>query len=70
LSLMANRTSDITKQLTILASIFLPMSFIAGFFGQNFEPLSKPIFFWSMLAAMVTIPIAMVFWFLRKEWFN
>ncbi len=41
LSTVANRTNDITKQLTIFATIFLPLSFIVGFFGQNFEVLSE-----------------------------
>ncbi|MDP3235168.1 MAG: magnesium/cobalt transporter CorA [Myxococcales bacterium] len=68
LSVMANRTNDITKQLTILASIFLPLSFIAGFFGQNFDVLGKPPFFIAMLTLMVLVPLGMVAWFKKKEW--
>src|SRR5262249_33805016 len=36
LTVVANRQNEITKQLTIIATIFLPLSFITGFFGQNF----------------------------------
>src|SRR5688572_8966066 len=56
LSMVANRTNDITKQLTIFASIFLPMSFVVGFFGQNFDVLSARPFMLAMLAALVTVP--------------
>lgn len=69
LTQVANRTSDISKQLTIFASIFLPLSFIVGFFGQNFDVLGQPHFFWAMLTSMVAIPITMVFWFRHKGWF-
>jgi magnesium transporter len=68
LSVMANRTNDITKQLTILASIFLPLSFIVGFFGQNFDVLGKPPFFVAMLTLMVLVPAGMAAWFKHKEW--
>lgn len=60
--------NDITKQLTILASIFLPLSFIAGFFGQNFDVLGKPPSFIAMLTLMVLEPLGMVAWFKKKEW--
>ncbi|MBL8919194.1 MAG: magnesium/cobalt transporter CorA [Myxococcaceae bacterium] len=68
LSVVANRTNDITKQLTILASVFLPMSFVAGFFGQNFDVLSGQPFFIAMLAAMLLIPLSMALWFRSKDW--
>lgn len=68
LSVVANRTNDITKQLTILASIFLPLSFIVGFFGQNFDVLGQPPFFIAMLTFMVLVPAGMIAWFKHKEW--
>jgi magnesium transporter len=68
LSVVANKTNDITKQLTIFAAIFLPLSFVAGFFGQNFDVLSKTHFFIAMLACMGLIPIGMVIYFWRKGW--
>jgi magnesium transporter len=69
LSVVANRTNDITKQLTIFASVFLPLSFVVGFFGQNFDVLSRPPFFWSMLGLLVVIPSGMIWWFRHREWF-
>ena len=68
LSVVANRTADVSKQLTIFATLFLPLSFVVGFFGQNFDVLGKPVFLWLMLALMVGLPAAMFWWFRRKEW--
>jgi magnesium transporter len=68
LSVVANRTNDITKQLTIFATIFLPLSFITGFFGQNFEVLSGRGFFWAMLVAIVGLPLGLLAWFRRRDW--
>ncbi|WNG18006.1 magnesium/cobalt transporter CorA [Cystobacter fuscus] len=68
LSMVANRTNDITKQLTIFSTIFLPLSFITGFFGQNFDFLSHRGFFWLMMLSVVGLPTGLMFWFRRKHW--
>ncbi|WP_257456852.1 magnesium/cobalt transporter CorA [Archangium lipolyticum] len=68
LSMLANRTNDITKQLTIFSTIFLPLSFITGFFGQNFDFLSHRGFFWLMMVSVVGLPVGLVFWFKSKQW--
>ncbi|MFZ5469156.1 MAG: magnesium transporter CorA family protein [Myxococcota bacterium] len=68
LSVMANRTNDITKQLTIFASIFLPLSFLTGFFGQNFEVLSQPIFLWGVVGLTVGLPVGLLGWFKYRGW--
>lgn len=68
LSVVANRTNQITKQLTIFATIFLPLSFITGFFGQNFDVLQSWGFFALMLTLVVFLPAGMVFWFYRRGW--
>ncbi|WNG57122.1 magnesium/cobalt transporter CorA [Archangium gephyra] len=68
LSMMANRTSEISKQLTIIATVFLPLSFITGFFGQNFDILSNREFFWVMIVSVFGLPIALLFWFKHNRW--
>ena len=54
---------------SIFASIFMPLSFIVGFFGQNFEYLGGLLNFEVMLAMIVLLPVAMIFWYRRKNWF-
>lgn len=68
LTVMANRTNEVTKQLTIFATIFLPLSFVVGFFGQNFAALQGEGFFALMLAIVVLLPVGMVLWFRSKGW--
>ena len=41
LAMVANRQGEVNKQLTIIATIFLPLTFLTGFFGQNFS-LPRP----------------------------
>ncbi len=69
LSVVANRTNDITKQLTVFASIFMPLSFVVGFFGQNFVELQTPAMFWAMAVLVPVIPAAMLAWFIHRRWF-
>ncbi|ADO71501.1 magnesium/cobalt transporter CorA [Stigmatella aurantiaca] len=68
LSMVANKTNDITKQLTIFATLFLPLSFIVGFFGQNFDQLSGRGFYYSMWALIVAFPLALIAWFRHNKW--
>ena len=68
LSMMANRTGEISKQLTIISTIFLPLAFITGFFGQNFDVLSKPGFFWLMLVSVFGLPVVLLVWIKHKRW--
>jgi magnesium transporter len=68
LAMMANRTAEVSKRLTIVATVFLPLSFIVGFFGQNFTELQTPFFFWLMLATMVLVPALLFVWFRHKRW--
>lgn len=68
LSMVANRTSEITKHLTVIATIFLPLSFITGFFGQNFERLARPELFWLMIGAVLAVPAVLYAWFRHRHW--
>jgi magnesium transporter len=74
LSTVANRQGEIAKQLTIIATIFLPLSFLTGFFGQNFAFLTGHIqnSTWSFFALGLGLLLASIlgFWFFfrRKGW--
>ena len=69
LSVVANRTNEVTKQLTIFASIFLPLSFVVGFFGQNFAQVQSTTMFWLMVVLVPLIPVVMIAWFRYRKWF-
>jgi magnesium transporter len=73
LSTVSNRLNDVMKRLTIVATIFMPLTFIVGFFGQNFAWMVRTImgfwpFFWLALVSEVVVVIAMVIWFRRRQW--
>lgn len=66
----AQRVNDIMRRLTIFSAIFLPLSFIVGFFGQNFTglPFDSGVWLALMLAAMVMVPAGLFEWFRRNGW--
>jgi magnesium transporter len=69
LSVVANRTNEVTKQLTVFASIFMPLSFVVGFFGQNFAQVQTGPMFWLMVALVPAIPVALLVRFRARKWF-
>jgi magnesium transporter len=74
LSTVANRQGEISKQLTIIATIFLPLSFLTGFFGQNFAFLTGHIlnhtwsFFVLGLGSLFAAIAGFIVFFRRKGW--
>jgi magnesium transporter len=74
LSQVANRQGEINKQLTIIATIFLPLTFLTGFFGQNFALLTNHVIdsewsFWALGIGLLVASVAvMAIWFKRRGW--
>ena len=68
---IANRMNEVMKVLTIIATIFIPMTFLAGIYGMNFEYIPELhaangyYYFWG---AMIVIFIASLIYFKRKKW--
>jgi magnesium transporter len=77
LSVVSNRTNDIMKTLTIVTVMFMPMSFLVGFFGMNFfgetltftRPLPKALLFWGSCAIMAISPCFIWIYARRRKWF-
>ena len=66
-----NRTNEIMRALTVLTAIFLPLNFVTGFFGMNFEGLPlihSPTGFWIVFAVMLVLGIGMSIFFWRKRY--
>jgi len=71
LSSTSNRMNEVMKVLTIIATIFIPLSFIAGVFGMNFRQM--PELEWgygypASLALMAAVALVMLLYFRRKRW--
>lgn len=78
LSSMSNQLNESMRRLAVIATIFMPLTFLAGIYGMNFEhpesPWAMPELHWYwgyplVLAAMVLIGVAMGAWFWRRRWF-
>lgn len=70
-SAVAHRTNDIMRVLTVLTAIFLPLTFVAGIFGMNFEnmpELKLPYAYFVVLALMALCAIGLTLFFRRKNW--
>lgn len=71
LSSASNRLNEVMKVLTIIATIFIPLTFVAGVYGMNFEFMPELEVWWAypaVLGLMLLIALAMIGFFRRKEW--
>ena len=77
LSVVSNRTNEIMKALTIVTVMFLPMTFLVGFFGMNFfgetlalrQPMPRALLFWLSIAIMAISPCFIWIYARRRNWF-
>jgi magnesium transporter len=72
LSAVSNRTNEVMKTLTIVSTIFIPLSFLAGLYGMNFETMPELRWkygYFALLTVMASIAIGFFVWFRRKGWF-
>lgn len=77
MSQVSNKMNEVMKVLTIIATIFIPLTFIAGIYGMNFDPGTSPYnmpelsWYWGYpvaLMAMGIIGVLMIIFFKRKGW--
>ena len=71
LNRQANETNQVMKVLTIIATIFIPLTFLVGIYGMNFEHM--PELGWkyaypALMGLMVFLVVAMVYYFRKKKW--
>ena len=69
---VSNRANDVMKVLTIFASIFIPLTFIAGIYGTNFDFVPELHFkygYFIMWGIMVIVAISMLYYFRKNKWF-
>jgi magnesium transporter len=71
LSSVSNRMNQVMKVLTIIATIFIPLTFIAGVYGMNFKHMPELEWRWGyfvIVGIMLAIGVTMVIFFKRKRW--
>ncbi|HET7629651.1 MAG TPA: magnesium/cobalt transporter CorA [Bacillales bacterium] len=73
LSLNANRMNTVMMTLTVITTIFMPLTFIAGIYGMNFQYMPELTWhygYFFILGVMAVVGVTMYFWFKRKGWFD
>ena len=71
MSNVSNKMNEVMKVLTIMASIFIPLTFIAGIYGMNFERMPElqwPYGYYAVLGLMFVVLVVMLIYFKRKRW--
>lgn len=73
ISLNSNRMNNIMKTLTVMTSIFIPLTFIASIYGMNFEYMPELAWrhgYFGVLGIMLVVGSGMLIWLWRKGWFK
>lgn len=71
LSTISNRMNEIMKVLTIFAAIFIPLTFLAGVYGMNFENIPELHYrygYFAVWLVMGCVAVGMLLWFKKKRW--
>jgi magnesium transporter len=71
LSSVSNRMNEVMKVLTIIATIFIPLTFIAGIYGMNFKYMPELEWHYSypvIWGVIIFLSVLMIFFFRRKKW--
>jgi magnesium transporter len=71
LSSVSNRMNEVMKVLTIIATIFIPLTFIAGIYGMNFKFMPELEWHWGyplVWSIMIVVGVVMLFYFKRRKW--
>jgi magnesium transporter len=71
LSSLSNRMNEVMKILTIIATIFIPLTFLAGVYGMNFHYMPELSWKWGypvLWCVMITIGLFMFSFFRKKKW--
>ena len=71
LSSLSNRTNEVMKVLTIIATLFMPLTFIAGLYGMNFRHMPELEWPWgypAVLLLMLAVSAGMLIFFRRRKW--
>lgn len=71
ISSMSHRMNEVIKTLTIVSTIFVPLTFITSFYGMNFKympELDSKIGYWIVLGIMALVALGMIRFFRRKKW--
>ena len=72
LSLMSYKMNEVMKVLTVIATIFIPLTFIVGIYGMNFPnmpEMSWPWAYFALWGVMIGVTALMLYFFKRKKWF-
>jgi len=71
LSSISNKMNEVMKVLTIIATIFIPLTFIVGVYGMNFRFMPELEWRWGYIiiwTIMIVVAVFMIFYFKRKRW--